>query len=122
MSDSWLELAIGPASGLIIAISILIGLYKLAARYIPKLIDRHIAQIDEQMKSQQELTEQISNLSVTMTTEHASQTEAMRKSAAGLHQRLNPISDDLKDIKLALTRIQDKTQASIFDSPAPMNE
>lgn len=100
MDGSTMEFLTGPASALVLAITLLSGLYRLAAKYLPALIDRHIKLIDDMQESQKKLNEKLDNVSVTVTQEHASQNEAMRKAISGVHSRLNPIQDDLKEVKI----------------------
>jgi len=102
MPDNWIEIASGPASGLLIAFSIIIGLYRLAAKYLPKVIEKHLENLDRQMETQREIGENMQQLRTDITQEHAMQTEAFRKSLAGVHQRFNPLQDDLRDIRLKL--------------------
>jgi len=103
MEDSVLmELLTGPFSALVLAITLLMGLYKLAAKYLPKIIQRHVQMIDELQDSQKEIVNKLVQLSTTMTEQHASQTESMRKAIAGVHIRLNHQQDDLKEVKFKL--------------------
>ena len=100
MDGSTMEFLTGPASALVLAITLLSGLYRLAAKYLPALIDRHIKLIDDMQESQKKLNEKLDSVAVTVTQEHASQNEAMRKAISGVHSRLNPIQDDLKEVKI----------------------
>jgi hypothetical protein len=100
MDGSTIEFLTGPASALVLAVTLLSGLYRLAAKYLPALIDRHIKLIDDMQESQQKLNEKLDSVAVTVTQEHASQNEAMRKAISGVHSRLNPIQDDLKEVKI----------------------
>ena len=100
MDGSTMEFLTGPASALVLAITLLSGLYRLAAKYLPALIDRHIKMIDDMQESQKKIAEKLDQVAVNVTQEHASQTEAMRKAVSGLHSRLNPIQDDLKELKI----------------------
>ena len=100
MDGSTIEFLTGPASALVLAVTLLSGLYRLAAKYLPALIDRHIKLIDDMQDSQQKLNEKLDSVAVTVTQEHASQNEAMRKAISGVHSRLNPIQDDLKEVKI----------------------
>jgi len=103
MEDSVLmELLTGPFSALVLAISLLMGLYKLAGKYLPKIIQRHVQMIDELQDSQQQIVNKLVELSTQMTQQHANQTEAMRKAIAGVHIRLNHQQDDLKEVKFKL--------------------
>ena len=70
------------------------------AKYLPALIDRHIKLIDDMQESQKKLNEKLDQVAVTVTQEHASQNEAMRKAISGVHGRLNPLQDDIKEIKI----------------------
>jgi hypothetical protein len=100
MDGSTIEFLTGPASALVLAVTLLSGLYRLAAKYLPALIDRHIKLIDDMQVNQQKLNEKLDSVAVTVTQEHASQNEAMRKAISGVHSRLNPIQDDLKEVKI----------------------
>lgn len=100
MDGSTIEFLTGPASALVLAVTLLSGLYRLAAKYLPALIDRHIKLIDDMQDSQQKLNEKLDSVSLTVTQEHASSNEAMRKAISGVHSRLNPIQDDLKEVKI----------------------
>ena len=62
MPENWVDFVIGPASGLFIALSILIGLYRLAAKYLPKVVEKHIANLDAQMETQRALGESMQQL------------------------------------------------------------
>lgn len=100
MDGSTIEFLTGPASALVLAVTLLSGLYRLAAKYLPALIDRHIKLIDDMQEAQQKINEKLDSVAVTVTQEHASQNEAMRKAISGVHSRLNPIQDDLKEVKI----------------------
>ena len=103
MEDSVLmELLTGPFSALVLAITLLMGLYKLSAKYLPKIIQRHVQMIDELQDSQKEIVNKLVQLSTTMTEQHVQQTESMRKAIAGVHIRLNHQQDDLKEVKFKL--------------------
>jgi hypothetical protein len=103
MEEGYLmELLTGPFSALVLAITLLIGLYKLAAKYLPTLLERHIAMIDDLQESQSAICTRLEQMTTTMTEQHAGQTEAMRKAIAGLHQRLNHSQNDLKEVKFKL--------------------
>lgn len=102
MDGSTIEFLTGPASALVLAVTLLSGLYRLAAKYLPALIDRHIKLIDDMQVNQQKLNEKLDSVAVTVTQEHASQNEAMRKAISGVHSRLNPIQDDLKEVKIKI--------------------
>ena len=56
--------------------------------------------IDDMQESQTKIAEKLDAVAVNVTQEHASQTEAMRKAVSGLHSRLNPMQDDLKELKI----------------------
>ena len=100
MDGVTIEFLTGPASALVLAITLLSGLYRLAAKYLPALIDRHIKLIDDMQDCQKKINEKLDSVAVTVTQEHASQNEAMRKAISGVHSRLNPLQDDLKEIKI----------------------
>jgi peptidoglycan hydrolase CwlO-like protein len=103
MEDGYImELLTGPFSALVLAVILLWGLYKLAAKYLPKIIERHVQMIDDLQETQSQITSRLEQLTATMTEQHASQTESMRKAIAGIHQRLNPIQDDIKEVKFKL--------------------
>lgn len=102
MDGSTMEFLTGPASALVLAITLLSGLYRLAAKYLPALIDRHIRLIDDMQDSQRKISEKLDQVAVSVTQEHASQNEAMRKAISGVHGRLNPLQDDLKEIKIKM--------------------
>lgn len=102
MDGSTMEFLTGPASALVLAITLLSGLYRLAAKYLPALIDRHIRLIDDMQDSQRKISEKLDQVAVSVTKEHASQNEAMRKAISGVHGRLNPLQDDLKEIKIKM--------------------
>ena len=57
-----MEFLTGPASALVLAITLLSGLYRLAAKYLPALIDRHIKLIDDMQESQQKLNEKLDSV------------------------------------------------------------
>ena len=46
------EILTGPFSALVLAVTLLMGLYKLAAKYVPKVIEKHLEQMDEQRLAQ----------------------------------------------------------------------
>lgn len=100
MDGVTMEFLTGPASALVLAITLLSGLYRLAAKYLPALIDRHIKLIDDMQESQKKINEKLDSVAITVTQEHVSQNEAMRKAISGVHSRLNPLQDDLKEIKI----------------------
>jgi len=97
-----MEFLTGPASALVLAITLLSGLYRLAAKYLPALIDRHIRLIDDMQDSQRKISEKLDRDAVSVTQEHAAQNEVMRKAISGVHGRLNPLQDDLKEIKIKM--------------------
>jgi len=102
MDGVTMEFLTGPASALVLAITLLMGLYRLAAKYLPALIDRHIKLIDDMQESQKKISEKLDQVAVAVTMEHASQNEAMRKAISGVHSRLNPIQDDIKEMKIKM--------------------
>ena len=102
MEGLTMEFLTGPASALVLAITLLTGLYRLAAKYLPALIDRHIKLIDDMQESQKKISEKLDQVAVAVTMEHASQNEAMRKAISGVHSRLNPIQDDIKEMKIKM--------------------
>lgn len=102
MDGVTMEFLTGPASALVLAITLLSGLYRLAAKYLPALIDRHIKLIDDMQESQKKINEKLDTVAVAVTQEHAAQNEAMRKAISGVHGRLNPIQDDVKEIKIKM--------------------
>ncbi len=116
MPENWIDFVIGPASGLFIALSILIGLYRLAAKYLPKVVEKHLENLDRQMQTQKDLSQSMIDLRESMSKEHTSQTEAMRMSLSGIHQRFNPLQDDLRDIRMKLNLPENTTHPAPFSN------
>lgn len=100
MSESMLiEILTGPFSALVLAVILLYGLFKLAAKYIPKVVERHLKQIDEQMDSQRAITQRLESMESTFRDLREDDRELMRGLASNLHKRLTPIETDIKAIK-----------------------
>ena len=89
----------GPVSALSLAVAILWGLGKFAGKYIPQIVDKHLEQIDKQMEAQNQICNRLDDMKTVLIQEHADQTEVFRKAISGLHGRLNPIENDVKEIK-----------------------
>jgi ribosomal protein S13 len=80
----------------------LLGIGRLVSKYVPKVIEKHLNQIDEQMKTNGLIVDRLDQLKDSIADQHAVQTEATRKAIAGLHGRLNPMENDLKEVKTIL--------------------
>jgi len=98
MDDSILMVLTGPASALALAVSLLWGLARYAGKILPGIIDRHMSQIDAIIHRLESM-------------EAASQEnrEIYRKMIAGVHSRLNPVENDIKEIKYYL-KLEDNKQ------------
>lgn len=97
-----LMLLTGPVSALALAVTMLLGIGRLVSKYVPKVIEKHLNQIDEQMKTNGMIVDRLDQLKDSIADQHAVQTEATRKAIAGLHGRLNPMENDLKEVKTIL--------------------
>jgi len=97
-----LMLLTGPVSALALAVTMLLGIGRLVSKYVPKVIEKHLNQIDEQMKTNGLIVDRLDQLKDSIADQHAVQTEATRKAIAGLHGRLNPMENDLKEVKTIL--------------------
>lgn len=89
----------GPVSALALAVAILWGLGRFAGKYVPQIIEKYMKQIDEQVKAQKQICDRLDQMKDAVTEQHMTQTEAYRKAVSGLHGRLNPIENDVKEIK-----------------------
>ncbi len=99
MSSEMINILTGPVSALALAVTILWGLSKFASKYLPQIIDKHLKQIDDQMECQRQICNRLDQMGTSMVEQNASATEAMRKAISGVHGRLNPIENDVKEIK-----------------------
>jgi len=105
-NEMLLNLVTGPVSALALAVAILWGLSRFAAKYLPQVIDKHLKQIDDQMEAQVKICDRLDQMREQMSTQHSEQTEIVRKAISGLHGRLNPIENDVKDIKAVINAQQ----------------
>ena len=99
----------GPVSALSLAVAILWGLGKFAGKYLPQIVDKHLKQIDDQMEAQRKICERLDQMKDSISEQHTVQTEGFRKAISGVHGRLNPIENDVKEIK-AMVAIKQETQ------------
>jgi len=97
-----LMLLTGPVSALALAVTMLFGIGRLVSKYVPKVIEKHLQQIDDQMKTNGLIVDRLDQLKDSIADQHAVQTEATRKAIAGIHVRLNPMENDLKEVKTFL--------------------
>jgi ribosomal protein S13 len=109
-----LMLLTGPVSALALAVTMLLGIGRLVSKYVPKVIDKHLKQIDDQMKTNGMIVDRLDQLKDSIADQHATQTEATRKAIAGIHGRLNPMENDLKEVKSFL-RIETRNSNSIIN-------
>jgi ribosomal protein S13 len=107
-----LMLLTGPVSALGLALTMLWGIGRLVSKYAPKVIDKHLHQIDEQIKANGLIVDRLDQLKDAITDQHTVQTEATRKAISGLHGRLNPIENDIKDMKSYL-RLETQNNTNI---------
>lgn len=98
-TDMVMNFMTGPVSALALAVAILWGLGKTMGKYVPQLVDKHLEQIDKQMEAQTQICNRLDDMKTILHQEHAEQTEVFRRAVAGLHGRLNPIENDVKEIK-----------------------
>lgn len=89
----------GPVSALALAVAILWGLGRFAGKYVPQIIEKYMKQIDDQVKAQKQICDRLDQMKDAVTEQHMAQTEVYRKAVSGLHGRLNPIENDVKEIK-----------------------
>ena len=103
MEDSSLYMMLtGPVSALALSVTMLLGIGRLVSKYAPKVVDKHLQQIDDQMKTNAAICDRLDELKDSISDQHAAQTEVTRKAIAGLHGRLNPMENDLKEVKTIL--------------------
>jgi len=100
--DSLMMFLTGPFSGLALALVMLWGIGKMVAKYVPKIVDKHLHQIDEQIKANSKIVDRLDQMREAVNEQHAQQTEAMRLAVSGLHKRLNPMENDIKEVKTFL--------------------
>ena len=100
--DNLIMLLTGPFSGLALALIMLWGIGKMVAKYVPKIVDKHLHQIDEQIKANKGICDRLDEMRENISEQHMQQTEATRKAISGLHGRLNPMENDIKEVKTFL--------------------
>lgn len=100
----------GPVSALALAVAILFGLGKFLGKYVPQIVEKHLEQVDKQMKAQEQICNRLDDMKTILHQEHAEQTEVFRKAISGLHGRLNPIENDVKEIKAVVGYKHAQTQ------------
>jgi uncharacterized coiled-coil DUF342 family protein len=100
--ESLMMFLTGPFSGLALALVMLWGIGKMVAKYVPKIVDKHLNQIDEQIKANSKICDRLDQMREAVNEQHTQQTEAMRKAVSGLHSRLNPMENDIKEVKTFL--------------------
>lgn len=98
------EILTGPFSALVLAVTLLMGLYKLAAKYVPKVIEKHLEQMDEQRLAQKAIVDRLQEMHETSRDLREEDRDLFRKLTSGIHGRLNPIESDVKEIKAAVIR------------------
>ena len=116
--ESLMMFLTGPFSGLALALVMLWGIGKMVAKYVPKIVDKHLQQIDEQIKANGKIVDRLDQMREAVNEQHAQQTEAMRLAVSGLHKRLNPMENDIKEVKTYLnlssnTAALAKTEGSV---------
>ena len=97
--DSMMMLLTGPASALALAVTMLIGIGRMVSKYIPQLVDKHIRQIDEQIEASRKISERLDLMHERMNEQHVQNSETIRSVISGVHKRLNPIENDIKEMK-----------------------
>lgn len=100
--DNILMLLTGPVSALALAISMLWGISKIIGKYLPKLVDKHLKQIDEQIESTKRIVDRLEHMRDDFSEYQTAQSEVTRNAVAGIHKRLNPIENDIKEVKTFL--------------------
>ena len=70
---------------------------------------------DEQIKANGLIVDRLDQLKDAITDQHTVQTEATRKAISGLHGRLNPIENDIKDMKSYL-RLETQNNTNISNT------
>ena len=102
-TDIVMNFLTGPISALALAVAILWGLSRFAAKYLPQIIEKYFKQMDDQVEAQRQICQRLDEMKDSIGDQHTTQTEAMRKAVSGLHGRLNPIESDVKEIKAMMT-------------------
>lgn len=97
--DSMMMLLTGPASALALAVTMLIGIGRMVSKYVPQLVDKHIRQIDEQIEASRKISERLDQMNERMNEQHVQNSETIRSVISGVHKRLNPIENDIKEMK-----------------------
>jgi len=100
--ESLLMMLTGPLSGLALAVTMLFGIGRMVSKYVPQLVDKHIRQIDEQIEASRKITERLDAMNERMNEQHIQTSEIIRNTASGLHKRLNPMENDLKEVRTFL--------------------
>ncbi len=113
--EMFMNFLTGPVSALALAVAILWGLGKFAGKYVPQIIEKYMKQIDEQVKAQKQICDRLDQMKDAVTEQHTAQTEAYRQAVRGLHGRLNPIENDVKEIKAIVVFKQQQEAASGSD-------
>lgn len=98
MDDSILMVLTGPASALALAVSLLWGLARYAGKILPGVIDRHMSQVDAIIARLEQ-----------MERDSQENREIYRKMISGIHARINPMENDVKEIKYYL-KLEDNNQ------------
>jgi hypothetical protein len=93
----------GPVSALALAVTILWGLGRFAGKYVPMIVEKYMKQIDDSVKAQKQICDRLDQMKDAVQEQHMAQTEVYRKAVSGLHGRLNPIENDVKEIKAIVT-------------------
>jgi len=98
-SESMMMLLTGPASALALAVTMLLGIGRMVSKYVPQLVDKHIKQIDEQIEASRKISERLDAMHERMNEQHVQTSETIRTVVSGVHKRLNPIENDIKEMK-----------------------
>lgn len=116
--ESLMMLLTGPFSGLALALVMLWGIGKMVAKYVPKIVDKHLHQIDAQIEANGKIVDRLDQMREAVAEQHTQQTEAMRKAVAGLHGRLNPMENDIKEVKTYLQLSSSSAATAITEGGA----
>lgn len=115
--DSLMMMLTGPVSALALAVAMLWGIGRLVSKYVPQLVDKHLAQIDEQIAANKQMVERLDQMRDLMSDHQTQQTEVTRGAVAGIHKRLNPIERDISDMKTYLKLDQLNQQSQQHNNP-----
>ena len=104
--DTIISILTGPVSGLGLCIIMILYVGRFAGKYVPQLVDRHLDQMSAQMDAQGKIISRLEEMQKLMADQHELQNETIRRAISGLHGRLNPMENDLKEVRAVVLHQQ----------------